>query len=163
MTVNPHARWMRLALEEAEKAAEAGEVPVGAVLVVGDCLIAQAHNEVEARCDSTAHAELLALQLATIRLQNWRLQGKHCADGKEDVRLYVTLEPCTMCIGAMILARLDKLIFGTRDPRQGAAGSVFDLSRHSELPHQVEVIEGVCESECQRVLKQFFENLRKLP
>lgn len=146
-----HDCYMQQALAEARKAMQIGEVPVGAVLVKDERVVARAYNEVESRCASTAHAEVLVLERASKDLGSWRLN---------DATLYVTLEPCTMCAGAILLSRVGRVVFGARDPRQGALGSVYDLSDHSELPHRFKVISGVCEAECASMLKDFFSKLR---
>jgi tRNA(adenine34) deaminase len=146
-------KWMREALEEARLASSLGEVPVGAVVVCDDEIVARAHNEVELRQDATAHAEMLALQRASAALGTWRL---------ENVSLFVTLEPCTMCTGALVLARVRSLYFGCYDPKQGAVGSLYDLSRHLELAHQMEVFPGLLAQEAQDLLKSFFVGIRKV-
>lgn len=140
---------MRLALEEARAAACIGEVPIGAVLVAGDQILAKAHNLVEQLHDATAHAEVLAIQRASKALENWRLT---------DSTLYVTLEPCSMCIGAAVLARIGTVVFAARDERQGAVGSCFDLSRDCGLPHSIQVIEGILAAESRQLLKDFFQS-----
>ena len=142
---------MRQALQLAQAAFVAGEIPVGAVVVWQGEVIAQAHNEKEMRQDATAHAELLALQRATLFLNRWRL---------EDVTIYSTLEPCSMCAGAMINARIKRLVYGSRDQKAGAAGSVIDLVRYPGLNHQIEVIPGVLGEECTQLLRLFFSRLR---
>jgi tRNA(adenine34) deaminase len=142
--------FMRLALAEAEKAAEAGETPVGAVLVV-DEIVAAGHNMRELWQDPTAHAELIVLREASTRLGRWRLSG---------ATLYVTLEPCLMCAGAMVLARLGRVVYGCRDPKAGALGSVYDVVRDGRLNHVFRITPGVLEAECRKVLSGFFEKLR---
>ena len=144
-------KWMKEALAQANLAAEAGEVPVGAVVVCGGVVISRAHNEVEKRLDACAHAEILAIQRASSALGSWRL---------DDASLFVTLEPCTMCVGAAISARLGRLYFGCFDERQGAAGSRFDLSRIPGLAKEIEVYPGLLEEQCGQVLSNFFDNLR---
>jgi len=139
--------WMRVALEEARMAEEAGEVPVGAV-IVRDCeVIAHAHNRTVRDQDATAHAETLAVREACAQLGSWRLEG--CT-------LYVTLEPCAMCAGALVLARIDRVVFGAWDAKAGMAGSVGDLLRHPRLNHRPEVQGGVCETEAGAMLSEFF-------
>lgn len=145
------SEFMREALRQAELAAQAGEVPVGAVVVYDGRIIARAHNEVEKGRDATLHAEILACRRASEALGRWRLDG--CA-------LYVTLEPCSMCIGALVLARVPELYFGAWDPRQGAAGSLFDLSSNPFLPHKIEVFPEILKAECEAVLKTFFQACR---
>jgi len=142
---------MVAALDEARRAASAGEVPVGAALFRDGAIVARAHNETDARRDPTAHAELLALQQALRALRTDRLG---------DCTLYVTLEPCAQCAGAIVLAKVGRVIFGAYDPKAGMAGSVGDLLRHPSLNHQVEVIGGVEEEECGALLRAFFESRR---
>jgi tRNA(Arg) A34 adenosine deaminase TadA len=144
--------FMRRALAEAEKAAACGETPVGAVLVVGDEIVAAAHNMRESWQDPTAHAELMILREASTKLGRWRLS---------DATLYVTLEPCLMCAGAMVLARVGRLVYGCRDPRAGALGSVYDVVRDGRLNHVFRITPGVLEAECREVLQGFFEKLRE--
>lgn len=147
-----HEHFMREALQEAQSAASQGEVPVGAVVVVNGTIISRAHNEVERRQDATLHAELLALRRASEATGSWRLTG---------ASLYVTLEPCTMCTGALILARIDALYFGAWDPRQGATGSLYDLSHHTALPHSFPVFPELLRTESEELLKGFFAQCRK--
>ncbi len=143
--------YMALALKEAAKAALIEEVPVGAVIVKNGRVIAKAHNLREKRGDATAHAELLAIQKACKRLGGWRL---------EDAELFVTLEPCPMCAGAILQARVKRLIFGASDPKAGAVGSLLNLLQDSRFNHQVEVKGGVCANESSRMLKEFFARKR---
>ena len=142
---------MRLALAQAELAAAQGEVPVGAVAVLDGEIIASAHNRKEMDGDPTAHAELLALRQAARRLGNWRLI---------DVTLYSTLEPCPMCAGAMIQARLSRLVYGARDVRFGSDGSVVDIMAAPGFNHQVAITRGVLEDEAAALLQKFFRELR---
>jgi tRNA(adenine34) deaminase len=142
---------MRLALEEAAKAPAIGEIPIGAVIVREGQILAKSHNYRELWQDPTAHAEIVAIRAAASTLGSWRLT---------DTTLYVTVEPCAMCIGAIILARVPRLVFGTRDPKAGACGSVVDLSKESRLNHQVLVAGGVLEQDCQVLLQHFFRRLR---
>jgi tRNA(adenine34) deaminase len=142
---------MRLALDEAEDAAEAGEVPVGAVIVRDGEVIARAANASVSSLDATAHAELLAIQSASAVLADPRLAG--CT-------LYVTLEPCAMCAGAIVLARLDRVVFGAWDPKAGMAGSIEDVLRNPRLNHQPEVQAGILEKECGELLSAFFRDKR---
>lgn len=144
--------FMRLALAEAEKAAAAGETPIGAVLVIKGEVIAAAHNMREAWQDPTAHAESIVLRQASATLGRWRLS---------DAAVYVTLEPCLMCAGAMVLARVNRLVYGCRDPKAGALGSVYDVVRDGMLNHVYRITPGVLEKECSAVLQRFFEKLRK--
>ncbi len=143
--------FMRLALADAEKAAALGETPVGAVLVIGDEVVAAAHNMRETWQDPVAHAELLVVREAAARLGRWRLS---------DATVYVTLEPCLMCAGALVLARVNRLVYGCRDPRAGALGSVYDVVRDGRLNHTYRITPGVLETECREVLTGFFEKLR---
>lgn len=145
------AQGMRLALAQAQAAAAAGEVPVGAVVVKGGQIIATGRNAPIAGHDPTAHAEVVALRAAAQLLGNYRLDG--CT-------LYVTLEPCAMCSGAMLHARVDRVVFGAPDPRTGAAGSVLNLFGHPQLNHQTQVTGGVLADECSRLLKDFFKPRR---
>lgn len=143
---------MRLALQLAAEAYDAGEIPIGAVAVYQGQVIATARNEKELRQDATAHAEMLVMQRAAQHLQRWRLEG---------VTLYCTLEPCPMCAGAMVNTRIKRLVYGSRDDKAGAAGSVIDLVRYPGLNHQVEVVEGILKEECSQLLTEFFNDLRR--
>jgi tRNA(adenine34) deaminase len=145
------AAWMREALAEAERALAHGDVPVGAVAVRDGAIVGRGHNRKEVDADPTAHAEMIALQEAARSLGNWRLVG---------VTLYCTLEPCPMCAGAMVLARLPRLVYGAVDPKAGAAGSVIELLRDPRLNHQVAVTGGVLAGESQALLERFFAELR---
>lgn len=142
---------MRRALLEAKKAYLKGEVPVGAIIVADGQIVARAHNRKEELQDPTAHAEMLAIREAASRLRSWRLLG---------ATMYVTLEPCAMCAGALVLARVERLVYGAPDPKTGAAGSVTDLVRNEVLNHQLEVTSGVLREECSALLQQFFTDLR---
>lgn len=144
--------FMRLAIKEAEDALEDGEVPVGAVIVIDNEVIASGHNEVESLCDPTAHAEVLVIKAAAQKIKNWRLTN---------AVLYVTKEPCIMCAGAMINARLGKLVYGCNDAKGGAASSLYQLLADKRLNHQVEIVSGILEHECAQILKRFFRNLRR--
>ena len=144
-------RLMALALEEARAAGEAGDVPVGAVLARGEEVLGRAGNAREQLNDPTAHAEILALRQTSAALGSWHLEG--CT-------LYVTLEPCAMCSGALVLARVDRLVFGAADPKAGFAGSLGDLVRDPRLNHAVEVTGGVLQEECGEVLRGFFRERR---
>ena len=143
--------WMRAALDLARKAQEAGEVPVGAVVVKAGEIVGRGWNHPITAHDPTAHAEIIALREAAQALGNYRLL---------DASVYVTLEPCAMCAGAMVHARVQRLVFGTADPRAGAAGSVFDIVRASALNHRLQVTGGVMAAECGALLKQFFAGRR---
>jgi tRNA(adenine34) deaminase len=149
LAVSPqHESWMRLALDQAAVAREAGDVPVGAIVVDGSGeVIAVGHNTREATCDPTGHAEVEAIRAASAALASWRL---------EDATLVVTLEPCVMCAGAILAARIPRVVFGAWDEKAGAAGSLHDLLRDRRHNHQVEVIAGVLEAECSAVLTEFF-------
>ena len=142
---------MGLALEEAKRSLSWGDVPVGAILAEGDRVLAAYGNRREADGDPTAHAELLALRGAAADRGAWRLEG--CT-------IYVTLEPCAMCSGALVLARVDRLVYGAPDPKAGFAGSVGDLVRDPRLNHRLEVVSGVCEEESSLLLKRFFRSRR---
>jgi tRNA(adenine34) deaminase len=142
---------MAAALEEAREAASSGEVPVGAVVFRDGALVARAHNESVAGRDPTAHAELLALQQALRALHTDRLS---------DCTLYVTLEPCAQCAGAIVLAKVGRVVFGAYDPKAGMAGSVGDVLRHPRLNHRPEVVGGVREQECSELLAEFFRAKR---
>lgn len=143
--------FMREALKEARKAAEAGELPVGCVAVSGGEIIARAHNACEARRDATAHAELLAIRQASAALADWRLK---------DVTLYVTLEPCPMCAGAMVQARVGRLVFGAPNPAQGCAGSLYRIPEDPAFPHFCPSDGGVLREDCEALLKESFDRLR---
>ena len=144
--------FMRQALAEAEKAAALGETPIGAVLVIGNEIIAAAHNMRETWQDPSAHAELLVVREASAKLGRWRLT---------DATVYVTLEPCLMCSGALVLARINRLVYGCRDPKAGALGSVYDVVRDGRLNHVYRITPGILEAECSDVLQVFFEKLRQ--
>lgn len=149
--MNRDEEFMRLALDLARQAQAAGEVPVGAVVVRDGGVIATGFNQPISRCDPTAHAEIEALRAAATALGNYRLTG--CS-------LYVTLEPCPMCAGAMVHARIAQLVYGAADPRAGAAGSVFDITRSESLNHRMEVADGVLAAECAALLQGFFRDRR---
>jgi tRNA(adenine34) deaminase len=142
---------MRAALAEAEAAAGEGEVPVGAIVVAGGAIIARGHNRSETDIDPSAHAEIVALREAARKSGNYRLT---------DATLYVTLEPCAMCMGAIVQARIERLVFGAYDPKAGAAGSAIDLSESPSFNHRFEVNGGVLAEECGVPLKTFFESKR---
>ena len=142
---------MRAALDEARSAAASGDVPVGAIVVQGDVAVARAANRTVRDQDPTAHAELLAIRLASAALTTWRLDG--CT-------LYVTLEPCAMCAGAIQHARFKRLVYGTRDPKTGACGSVIDLMGDAKLNHHTEVIGGILAEQCGVLLTDFFKQRR---
>ena len=152
MTKSTDVFFMRAALEQARIALEKGEVPVGAVLVSEGEIRARAHNSPITLHDPSAHAEILVLREAGQKLKNYRLIN---------TELYVTVEPCIMCMGALVHARVQRLIFGALDPRAGAAGSVFNLTAHELLNHAMEVTAGVLESECRELIQDFFKSRRK--
>ena len=143
---------MQAALGEAEKAFENNEVPVGAVVVQGNRLVGKGYNQIETLQDPTAHAEMIALTAAANTLQSWRLEN--CA-------IYVTLEPCAMCAGALVLARIESLIFAADDPKAGACGSLRNIVQDQRLNHQVEIISGILRENSSLMLKTFFDNVRK--
>ena len=144
-------RWMRRALDLAERARSEGEVPVGAVLVMDDDCIGEGWNRSISTHDPTAHAEIEALRAAAARLRNYRLPG---------ATLYVTLEPCAMCAGAIILARIQRVVYAAADPRTGAAGSVFNILQFTQLNHRVELVSGILEQEAATLLQTFFRERR---
>jgi len=143
--------FMRLALEEANLAYAKGEVPVGAVLIKDSKVIAKAHNQRETSKDPTGHAEIIAIRLGSRENENWRLT---------DSALYVTKEPCIMCAGAMVNARLGRLVYGCKDEKGGAVDSLYNILSDKRLNHRVEVIAGVLEKECSEILKRFFQDHR---
>ena len=150
-TVSTDDSWMRVALEQAHLAQSKGEVPVGAVVVKNHQLLAVGHNEPIGACDPSAHAEIRAMRGAASRVHNYRLIG---------TTLYVTLEPCVMCLGAMIHARIERLVFATRDPRAGAVASAFALSEPGLFNHDLQWDEGVLQAECSSLLTDFFRQKR---
>ncbi|NLJ79787.1 MAG: tRNA adenosine(34) deaminase TadA [Firmicutes bacterium] len=149
MTV--HEKYMQEAIQEAKRALAEGEVPIGAVVVLDGEILGRGHNRREGEKDPTAHAEMIAIRRASRRLGDWRLTN---AD------LYVTLEPCPMCAGAIVNARLKTLVYGADDPKAGAVFSLMNLVQDQRLNHSVEVIRGVCREECARLLREFFKQLR---
>jgi len=144
--------YMRQALAAAERAAASGEVPVGAIVVVRDEVVAVAHNERETLNDPTAHAEIVALRRASAARGGWRLT---------DAELYVTMEPCPMCAGAMVNARVRRLVYGCDDPKAGAVKTLYKLLDDGRLNHRVEVVPNVLAAECGQILKSFFSRLRR--
>ena len=144
--------FMEKALALAKKAKEQGEVPVGAVMVYGGRIIAQAFNQKEMLKKATAHAEILTIEKACLKLNNWRLN---------DCALYVTLEPCPMCAGALVACRLKKLVYACKDPKAGAAHSLYRITQDPRLNHRVEVCHGILQEESSRLLKDFFRERRK--
>jgi len=147
-----HRVFMELALSEAKKCLKTADVPIGVVIVEDNKVIAKAHNEVEKRKDPTAHAELLAIKKA-IRKKGSKFLDK-CV-------LYTTIEPCSMCAGAMVLARVSTVVFGARDLKAGAGGSVLNILCNPALNHRIEIIEGILEEECSHLVKEFFKQLRE--
>jgi len=143
---------MNLALDEARLAAAAGEVPIGAVLVMEETVVARAHNRREVWQDPTAHAELIAIREASASLRTWRLVG---------ATLYVTMEPCAMCIGASLLARIERVVFGVWDPKGGACGSLLNIPAEQRLNHRLDVVGGVMEEESRELLQGFFKHVRE--
>ncbi|MCM3241092.1 tRNA adenosine(34) deaminase TadA [Heyndrickxia oleronia] len=152
MVKNADEYFMKLAISEAKKAEEKCEVPIGAVVVLNGEVIATAHNLRESTQNAITHAEILAIQKACEKIGSWRL---------EDAELYVTLEPCPMCSGAIILSRIKKVIFGAHDPKAGCAGTLMNLLDDQRFNHQSEVVSGVLENECSVLLSDFFRNIRK--
>lgn len=144
-------QYMRAALDEARRASAAGEVPVGAVLVAGGAIIGRGHNRRETDGDPTAHAEILALRAGAAHRRHWRLHG---------TTLYVTLEPCPMCAGALVNARVDRLVYGAADPKAGAAGSVLQVADNAGLNHRLAVTGGVLAEESSALLRMFFQERR---
>ena len=151
--VKPSAdeQYMRLALDQARIAEENGDVPIGAVIVHKDTIIAKAYNQREQLQDPTAHAEIIALTQAAAALENWHLN---------DCTIYVTLEPCCMCAGALVLARIDRLVYGCNDPKTGAVKSLYNIVTDERLNHRVSVTTGVLADECSALLIEFFKNRR---
>ncbi|HET9848168.1 MAG TPA: tRNA adenosine(34) deaminase TadA [Candidatus Dormibacteraeota bacterium] len=145
--VRDDAHYMERALAQARQAAAVGEVPVGAVLVRDGSVLAEAHNLIESTPDATAHAEMLVLREAARQLQSWRLEG---------VTLYVTLEPCPMCAGALLLARIERLVYAAPDPKKGAVDSVYDVLRHPANNHRIEVSSGLLSEPAGQLLRNFF-------
>jgi tRNA(adenine34) deaminase len=148
-----HEQWMKQALREAERAFEQDEVPVGAVVVQKGKIIGRGYNQIERLQDPTAHAEMIAITAATNHLQSRRL---------EECTLYVTLEPCPMCAGAIVLARIPTLVFATFDPKAGACGTLYNIVHDKRLNHTVHVVSGVCDRESEELLKGFFGRVRRI-
>jgi len=142
-----HRRWMGAALQEAQAAFEEGEVPIGAVIEYHGKLIGRAHNQREKLSDPTAHAEMIAITQAAAYLGDWRL---------ENCTMYVTLEPCPMCAGALVLARIDRLIYGPADPKAGGCQTLYHIVNDQRLNHRLEVISGFMEEPCRKILQEFF-------
>ena len=150
--MNEDEKWMKLAIEEAIKAEKKGEVPVGAIIVLNNRIIAKAHNSPISKNDPTAHAEVLAIRNASKKLQNYRLPG---------TTLYVTLEPCAMCLGAVIHARINRIVFGTSDPKSGVCGSTANLTSEAFFNHKIIVNGGILEQDCKQILQSFFKLRRQ--
>jgi tRNA(adenine34) deaminase len=144
-------RYMKVAIEQAKIAEENGDVPIGAVIVHNDTVIAKAYNQREQLQDPTAHAEIIALTQAAAALETWRLNG--CT-------MYVTLEPCPMCAGALVLARIDRIVYGCDDPKTGAIKSLYNIVQDNRLNHRVEVTCGILADEYSRILQEFFKKRR---
>ncbi len=153
LSLQPHDVWMLRALQQARLAFEAGEVPVGAVVVHGDSIIAEAYNQREMLRDPTAHAEMIAITQAAEALDSWRLL---------ECTLYVTLEPCPMCAGAIVQARLPTVVYGTPDPKAGACASLYQITEDPRLNHRATVIHGVLQHECKGILQEFFALQRSM-
>lgn len=143
--------YMRLAIAQAKQAEQLGEVPIGAVIVYNDETIAQGYNLRETRQSALAHAEIIAIEQANEQLGSWRL---------EDATLYVTLEPCPMCAGAIVQSRIKRVVFGASDPKAGCAGTIMNLLQEQKFNHQVELTSGILANECSQLLKDFFQALR---
>ena len=152
MEYTPDEQYMLEAIEEAKKAGQMDEVPIGAVIVLNGEIIARAYNLRETKQSSIAHAEVLAIDQACQKLGTWRL---------EDATLYVTLEPCPMCAGAIMLSRVKKVVYGAKDPKGGCAGTFMNILQDERFNHQSEVVTGVLEAECGALLSDFFRDLRK--
>lgn len=150
-SLQQHQQFMRYAFTLAEDAKEAGEIPIGAVVVHKNRIIGRGYNQTEMLNDATAHAEMIAVSAASATLDNKYLQ---------DCTLYVTLEPCPMCAGALVWSKIDRIVFGAADSKSGACGSIFNLAANNKLNHQIEVIQGVLEKDCEWILKQFFSEKR---
>lgn len=150
--MNTDEAFMKKALQQAEKAAALGEVPIGCVIVSGDKIVARGHNQRNTKKTTLAHAELAAIDKASRKLGDWRLEG--CT-------MYVTLEPCQMCSGALVQSRIDRVVIGAMNPKAGCAGSILNILEMPQWNHQVQVQTGVLEPECQEILKRFFRDLRR--
>jgi tRNA(adenine34) deaminase len=151
--INFHVPFMDLAIEQAEKASRLGEIPIGAILVnKQDNILSTAHNQTVGMSDPSAHAEILALRAAGNKVGNYRLLN---------TTLYVTVEPCVMCMGAIVHARVFRVVFGARDPKWGAVGSLYNFAEDDRLNHRVEVVSGICETVCAQMMQNFFQQKRK--
>lgn len=151
MKLTPDEKYMRMALREAKKAMELGEVPIGCVIVYEDKVIGRGYNRRNTDKNTLAHAEITAINKASKKIGDWRLEG--CT-------LYVTLEPCQMCSGAIVQARVDRVVMGTMNPKAGCAGSILNILQMKEFNHQVEITQGVLSDECTDILTTFFKDLR---
>jgi tRNA(adenine34) deaminase len=147
----PHEYWMRFAFQEAEKAFDEDEVPIGCVIVKDNAIIGRGHNQTEQFHDASAHAEMIAITAACSTIESKFLT---------DATLYVTLEPCPMCAGAIVLARLENIVFGSYDPKAGACGTLFTITEDKRLNHQVHTIGGVMDIDCSTILKEYFKKKR---
>ena len=145
-------KFMKEAIKQAKKAEAILEIPVGAIIVKDNKIIARAYNQKETKFDSTKHAEIIAIQKASKKLKSWRLS---------DCEMYVTLEPCSMCAGALIQSRIKKVYIGAMDEKTGSCGSVFNLLKDYKFNHNVDIEYGVCKEECEKILKDFFKKLRE--
>lgn len=150
--MNQQEKYMREAVKQAKKAAAIGDVPIGCVIVFDDKIIARAYNQRNKRKTTLAHAELLAIQKASKKIGDWRL---------EDCTMYITLEPCQMCAGAIVQARIPKVVIGAMNPKAGCAGSVLNILQVDAFNHQVEIEKGVLEEECSQMMSEFFRELRR--
>ena len=152
MTKNDHVKWMKAAFREAEKAFEQDEVPIGAVVVKNGQIVGRGYNQRESLIDPTAHAEIIAITSASNTIKDWRLK---------DCRLYVTKEPCPMCAGALINARINMVIFGMYDEKEGCCGSLYQLCRDNRFKHQLTVKGGIMEDACTLMIQEFFKKQRE--
>jgi tRNA(adenine34) deaminase len=151
--ISTHAHFMQMAIDQAVAAGQLGEVPVGAVIVdAANQVIAKDHNRTISNCDPSAHAEINVLRSAARQIQNYRLLS---------TTLYVSIEPCAMCMGAIVHARVQKVVFGAPDPKWGAAGSLYHIGQDPRLNHQVEIVKGPCEDQCRLVIQEFFRKRRQ--
>ena len=147
-----HIKFMKLALNQAKKAGQKSEIPIGAVLVAeSGNILSASHNQTISLADPTAHAEIIALRKAGQKIQNYRLLN---------TTLYVTIEPCIMCMGAIVHARVSRIVFGAHDPKWGAAGSLYNIAHDTRLNHRPEIITGICEEECRTLIQDFFRKKR---
>ena len=151
--LQPHERWMRQALDQAQTAFEQDEVPVGAVIVCADCIVGTGFNQRESLNDPTAHAEMIAITQAAETLGSWRLL---------ECTLFVTLEPCPMCAGAIVQSRIPRVVYGTNDPKAGACHTLYQITDDERLNHQAIVLGGVLQEDCRALLQQFFRTQRAL-